>query len=246
MARDRFYLLISGFISLSLFLIFLLLFSYAVFSASSNKIFAFKKKNYIAISLNNIPVKKKNNIMKTPVIKKEAVVPVKTEKKQPIQASPDVDVDDLFSDVWTKDISVKKEKKIKKTDNKRFQKIQKRIKTAQKNSVPNTVNTFENVKINKTQDSSGANEVNEYFAKIQALVYDYFNPPQNSQGYSVRAVIELSALGKFIDFRILNYSANVALNEECDKIKDRLMGVLFPVNPENKSGNYIVILTSKE
>jgi len=71
------------------------------------------------------------------------------------------------------------------------------------------------------KNTSSANEVNEYFAKIQALVYEYFEPPQNSQGYSVRAVIELSALGKFIDFRILDYSANIALNEECDKIKDR-------------------------
>ena len=49
-----------------------------------------------------------------------------------------------------------------------------------------------------------------------------------------------------MDFRILNYSPNSNLNDECDKVKNRLMGVVFPLNPQNKSGNYIIILTSKE
>ena len=83
-------------------------------------------------------------------------------------------------------------------------------------------------------------------AIIQALVYKHFFPPQNSQGYSVKAVIVLSAIGKVMDFRILNYSSNNNLNDECDKVKNRLMGVVFPINPQNKSGNYIIILTSKE
>ena len=41
-------------------------------------------------------------------------------------------------------------------------------------------------------------------------------------------------------------SANTYLNEECDKIKERLLGINFPVNPDNKSGNYIIKLTAKE
>ena len=49
-----------------------------------------------------------------------------------------------------------------------------------------------------------------------------------------------------MDFRILNYSANSSLNDECDKVKNRLMGIVFPVNPEKKTGNYIIILTAKE
>ncbi len=93
---------------------------------------------------------------------------------------------------------------------------------------------------------STANAVNEYLAKIQALVYENFVPPPNSQGHTVKAVIELSAIGKVMDFRILTYSANSSLNDECDKIRDRLIGVLFPANPQNKSGSYIVMLTSKE
>ena len=98
----------------------------------------------------------------------------------------------------------------------------------------------------KSSKTSTASEVNEYLAKIQALVYEYFYPPQNSQGNSVKAVIELSAIGKVYDFRILRYSSNSELNSECDKIKERLSTVVFPKNPDNTSGTYIIILTSKE
>ncbi|RLA70493.1 MAG: hypothetical protein DRG30_09210, partial [Epsilonproteobacteria bacterium] len=94
--------------------------------------------------------------------------------------------------------------------------------------------------------ASTANEVNEYLAKINALVYQHFNPPQNSQGNSVKAVIELSAIGKVLDFRILSYSSSNSLNQESDKVKESLKRVVFPVNPENKSSRTIVILTSKE
>jgi len=60
----------------------------------------------------------------------------------------------------------------------------------------------------------------------------------------VKAVIELSAYGKVLDFRILTYSGNEALNQECDLIKDRLIGVLFPSNPQQKSFKTIVNITS--
>lgn len=110
--------------------------------------------------------------------------------------------------------------------------------------------------LSKTQDSSDsdkeqkaastAQEVNEYLAKIQAIVYQYFHVPANTQGHSVKSVIELNALGKMIDFRILNYSQSSALNAEVDKIKERLKNVVFPVNPQNRSSRTVVILISKE
>ena len=96
------------------------------------------------------------------------------------------------------------------------------------------------------KSASTANEVNEYLAKIQAIVYQYFYPPDNSQGNSIRAVIKLSSIGKVIDFRILNYSGNDSLNKECDKIKERLISVMFPINPKSKTESYTIILKSEE
>jgi len=178
----------------------------------------------------------------------------KSVKPTPIESAvletpQEVDVNDLFSDVWTKKIQ-KKKTKTKPVNTKRIQEIQKEIKTTESNSVESIsekIDSMDSAKSNEesTPTSSGS-EVNEYLAKIQALVYKYFNVPPNSEGYSVMAYIELNSIGKVMDFRILNYSANDALNSEVDKIKNRLKSVVFPINPQNRSFNTKVILKSKE
>ncbi len=241
MVKKNNYFLISGFLSLSIFTFFLVLFFYMLFSSSKINSYALVKDTYISISMTT-------PIIETKKIKKN-VSSVVENTVEPIE-SKEVDIDELFSDVWTQNIK-KTEKKIeKKIDNKRLQNIQKRIKTSENKEISKISDKITDIEMNNsdenTTQSSTSNEVNEYLAKIQALVYRYFNPPLNSQGNSVKAVIQLSAIGKVLDFRILNYSANVELNEESDKIKKRLMSVIFPQNPENKTVNYIIILTSKE
>ncbi len=240
MGRNNFLFIVSGISSLSLFTLVLVLFFYMLFSSSDVKSFSLKKDDFISVSIEipNVVTKKTN---------KSVTEPVETEQAPP--ESKEVDIDNLFSDVWTKKIK-KKPKKKKIADNKRIQQIQKKINTKKENKVSNISEKLESLDAKESDSenkpTSSADEVNEYFAKIQALVYQYFYPPQNSQGYSVKAVIELSSLGKVLDFRILNYSTNTSLNEECDKIKTRLKSIIFPINPENRSGNYIIILRSEE
>ncbi len=212
-----------------------------MFSSTKINSYALVKDNYISISITSPIIETKKT--------KKNVSAVVENIQEPIE-SKEVDIDDLFSDVWTQNI-IKPEKKIeKKIDNKRLQNIQKRIKTSQNKEISKISDKITDIEMKKSDEnatlSSTSNEVNEYLAKIQALVYRYFNPPPNSQGNSVKAVIQLSSIGKVLDFRILNYSANVELNEESDKIKKRLMSVIFPQNPDNKTVNYIIILTSKE
>ena len=200
--------------------------------------YGLEKKDYISVSL-EIPeiVTKKNN--KTVDRVEEAI-------STPVE-SQDINVEDLFSDVWTKKITKPKKKPV---NSKRIKEIQKQIKTVNKNSVESFSEKISNLdakeKSDESNPTSAGSEVNEYLAKINALVYKYFNPPQNSDGNSVKAVIELSAIGKVKSFRVLTYSSNELLNTECDKIETRLMGVIFPINPQNKSSRTIVILTSKE
>jgi len=239
MAKNNNLFFLSGLISLSLFAVFLSGFIYLLFSSKKSNIFALKKANYISISLKSVDIPKIKPYKKT----------TSTTMPDTTQNMKNIDVGDLFSDVWTKKIDIKKSKQ-KSTDAKRLAKIQKRVKKLKNNDVKSASDILKKAELvsskKSTQSTSASNEVNEYLAKIQALVYQHFFPPQNSQGYSVKAVIKLSAIGKVLDFRILNYSSNNALNEECDKIRERLMGVLFPVNPKNSSGNYIIILKAKE
>jgi protein TonB len=238
MGSNNSYFYISGFISISLFIFFTSLIFFLLFAQSKVDIYALEKNNYISISLDMPKLQTTSKKSVATVAQKDSVIEPK-----------DVNVEDLFSDVWTKNITKKKNPE-KKVDNKRFLEIGKKSKIVdEKSDKPAVEKSSENSVVEKDDDSkksSSGNAVNEYLAKIQALVYENFVPPQNSQGHSVKAVIELSAIGKVMDFRILTYSENVALNEECDKIKNRLIGVLFPANPQNKSGNYIVTLISKE
>jgi len=200
--------------------------------------FALKKDNFISISMDIQPEKiksAKKSVTPTPVESTVSEIP------------QDVDVNDLFSDVWTKKI---KKKKVQPKDSKRIKDIQKKIKTTEQNSVESLSQKINDLDSTKSKEensqSSTANEVNEYLAKIQALVYRYFNAPPNSEGYSVIAHIELNSIGKVMDFRILTYSGNDALNAEVDKIKDRLKSVVFPINPQNKSHSGKVVIKSKE
>ena len=241
MNRNNSYFYISGFISLSLFTFFLSTSIYMLVSTDKDKNFAIKKDNYISVSIvmpKVVSSSAKKSVQKK--IKQESVTPQKTKE---------INIDNLFNDVWTKSIKTA-EKKVKKTNNRRLQEIQKKIKKSAKNIVEpiskKIIHTDAPKVSDKSSKTSTATEVNEYLAKIQALVYEYFYPPQNSQGNSVEAIIELSSIGKVYDFRILRYSSNSELNSECDKIKDRLISVVFPKNPDNSSGMYKIILTSKE
>lgn len=238
MDRQNPYFFISGFISLTLFISVVSLFFIMMFSASKTNTYALKKDNFISISLEVIPIP-------TKTVKKEVIAP--KEVPQVVEEVKEVDIGDLFSDVWAKDIKVKK-KEIKKVDNKRLELIRKKIKTSKESEAKpkeiNINNSEATLKDTMSKKSSSANEVNEYLAKIQAIVYKYFKPPANSEGHTVKAIIELSAIGKVQDFRILTYSSNQALNQECDKIKSRLLGALFPINPDAKSSKTIVNITS--
>ncbi|ADN08829.1 TonB C-terminal domain-containing protein [Sulfurimonas autotrophica] len=228
------YFYISGFISLSLFALFLFSFIYMMFNVSKTKKYGYKKENYISVSI-------KMTSSKHSAKKKTSKAPLPNKK-----AVKNVDINNLFSDVWTKKIN----NSVKKPENKRrIEQIQKKISTTKQNnveSVTQKLNALQTSHSSTQKATSAANEVNEYLAKIQDIVYQHFNVPQNSEGNSVKTVIELDPFGKLIDFRILSYSNNEALNQEADMMKERLKNIVFPVNPKNRSSKTIVILISKE
>ena len=238
--NDTVYFYLSGFLSLILFILLLFLAVVMLFTPSEIKSFALKKDNYISISL---------DVPKVKATQPKRVEKVAAPTEEAVAKPKNIDVNNLFSDVWTKKIEPKKEQP-KVENSKRLLDIQKKIKKTQENdvaSVSQKLSELEKVDTtSKANASSTAQEVNEYLAKIQAIVYQHFRVPPNSQGSSVKAVIELNALGKVLDFRILTYSDNEALNHEADRIKERLMPIVFPKNPEHRSSKTIVILISKE
>jgi protein TonB len=236
MDKNNNYFILGGVISFSLFFFFIALFIIMMFTVNKDESYALKKDKFISVSI----------VMPKKVSKFTKHISAPKSSSQAVAKS--IDVNDLFSNVWTEKISHKQKKK--KINSKRIEDIAKKIKTADTNSVNSLSDKIEKLDMKESEknedQSSTAREVNEYLAKIQAIVYQYFHVPPNSEGNSVKTVIELDSLGRMTDFRILNYSANEALNKEADKIKDRLKNVVFPKNPQNRSSRTIVVLISKE
>ena len=208
-----------------------------VFKQSTLKLYALHKDTYISISIR--PNKQSTKSSKKNLTKS---VVHENKKAEPV-INKNIDIGDIFSDVWTQKITKHKVKK--KVNNKRVLEIGKRLKI--KDSIKKqSILEEQNKQLKENYAKSTANEVNEYYAKIQALVYSHFNPPPNSQGNIVTAYIELDPFGKVLEFKILTYSSNKALNDECDKIRKRLINVIFPVNPEHKIYRGKIRIISKE
>jgi len=261
------YFYASGFLSLSIFFIFIFSFFLFLFNKTETKTYALNKDNFVSISLDSVPSKTKPSKQKTQKTKSEPTPPApdksveskptppkpaqKVESKptpqKPTETTETVDVNDLFSNVATKKVI---QKESKPTDSKRISQIQQQIKGAESNNVKSVSKSqSKSQEADSQKDSpsaSTASEVNEYIAKIQAIIYQNYHVPANTHGNSVKVVVELNAFGKLIDFRILNYSNNSELNAEADKIKDRLRNIVFPMNPDKKSFRTIVILESQE
>lgn len=254
MGNNTTYFYTSGLVSLGLFVFVLFSFFYMVAYDVKSPVYALNKENYISVSIDLASGSQKQRVkpldktIEIPKIEQTAELPQEDKK---VEALKEMNIEDMFSNVWTKDIKKETPKKEEPLDTKRFQEIQKRIKTVPTNETPSIAKKAEAASSKSADEStnenkSSGNEVNEYIAIIHATVYQHFNPPQNSQGHSVEAVIELNAIGKLVDFRILRYSNNALLNEECEKIRNRLTTVLFPKNPNNRSERFTIILTSKE
>lgn len=256
MDKDNFYFLTGGFISFLLFFFFMAIFFVAIIMPDKEKSYALQKENFISVSMNTVQaqaVQEKKKI-DTPVEKKEIKeVPIEKETQKETVAKiekKEINFDNLFSQVKTKSTKETKEVIKEEQDKRVTQELSKKTAPSDVSKVESLSAKIEKIKSQNKSDkeskSSAGSEVNEYLAKIQALVYEHFSPPENTQGERVRAVIELDAFGRLVDFRILTYSGSNSLNSECDKIKERIKNLLFPKNPDNKSGAYIINLVSEE
>lgn len=252
MDRNNQYFYFSGFLSLSIFTIFISLFLYGLFNIKDIKNYALEKEEFVSISLQSVNVESTSpkKTPPAPVVKDEPTPIQEPQEKSEVQnAKKEINIDNLFSSVTTKDLK-KDTKEEKKEDNRVVDNIQKKSDSPKKNISQTLSSMVESMNADKRSEknekTSGGNEVNEYFAKIQAMIYDNFFPPSSSEGRVVKVVIELNALGKLVDFRVISYSNHDGLNQEVDKIRDRLKNLIFPKNPDNKSGTYTINLRPEE
>lgn len=249
--NDQRYFFISGIISFVIFTLLLVLIGYSIISTTKIEQFALTQSQYVSISLDIATPQpdtepKAEVQQQVPDVVPTPVSEVKQEV-QPPQAVPEIS--DLFSSVKPQKIQKKEDDSAKRVE--ALSALERQMTNRGQNTpqlaekVKNTALAKPSVKIIANSGSTGP-LVNEYHAKIQALIYSNYYPPSGSQGQSARIRIQVDASGKLTGYRVLAYSGNSAFNGEVDWLRDRLHGIAFPKHPDGKDTVIEIILTAKE
>lgn len=247
---DRYFLL-SGAMSLGIFFGTVILFASVLLHHDSIKSFALNKADYISVSI-AMPLQKKSS---KPAEKPALVPQTKPAASEPPAAAvPQVteDVSTLFDNVWTQDVTAKKSVKKKPIDTKRLSAIEKRIKTTKSTKSTEATEKIKSLELARPSvevvgsSASAAAEVNEYYAKIQAIIYDHFYPPANSEGSSAKVYLSIDAAGRVVSNRILVNSGNAFFDEEVEALMRRIGGIAFPKPPKGEALEIQIILTAEE
>ncbi|MEA2111885.1 MAG: TonB C-terminal domain-containing protein [Campylobacterota bacterium] len=254
MANNRYFYL-SGLISLSLFVLFLVLFVMILLQQEKLKQFALKKDNYISVSIdtplvNKKSVKKNLKQVKSKLQEKPKEKPADKPETKPLvkpaekPKAVNKNISDLFASVKTQKISHKANKKPV-YDKKLLSKLSKKSVKKSVTQKSAAASALKKIEIS-SESASTSPDVNEYLAKIQAIIYEHFYPPMNSEGLSAIVTITFNSSGKITSYRVLNYSGNEMFNSEVDMLQARLKALTFAKHPEGKSESVKIILTSQE
>jgi len=237
------YFFLSGFVALGLFILFLSFFLYA--SLNVKKIINYSlNKNALSVTIYTEPTVK--NIVVKKVEKKEKQAPIKI--KEQIKSAPQKeDIPSSLSSLFDT-VSVKKptraNSEAKKIEiSKEFRKsLQKRTKI-EKNKEPlkSAKKITEELKnnsaklvikqVNASPSSNG--RYNEYYAKIQALIYKHWHPSPEAAGSSAKIRLNLLSNGQVEDIKVLSYSENELFNVELEEFIARLKELIFPIGLKN-------------
>ncbi len=213
--------------------------------------YALKKSDTITVTLTDAVFKtsKTHNTPKVTPQKKT----MNTSQTKPVPEAVTEDISSLFSTVKTQRLVHKKRPAPpKKIDSKRLAALQKRIKTTKKRAPSLTAERVKSLslvhppRIAGGKSRSGGAEVDAYYAKIQAKIYENFYPPANSRGAVARVRIRLSPDGRLLEYKILTKAGEPFFDQEVQQLGSRLRHVTFERNPKGKETVLDVSLISKE
>jgi len=256
---------LSGIASFSVFFIVLALILWQASLVVRPIMYSASKSNFIAISLeasspsakakvstqSQKPQEKPKEkpyekvVVKESVTKEEIVArkSLPQEKSPPAKASQP-EINDLFATVKTVHPSKSMQKK-----SSELNAFEKEILSSKRSSgLFEKAKSFQLAKssvkfINK---GSGSPIVNEYYAKVQKVIYAHFHPAAGTQGFKADVLMVLTSEGKLISFRVVHSSGNSLFDAELELLNERLKRIALPKNPMGESATFEIILSAKE
>lgn len=234
-------------------LTFVVLFSFllVVMFRSTHKVrsFAFKQQNQIRVSLISPPKPLKQQRTKPSPVSPQPKA-VERVEEEPI---PVADIASLFSEVKTEQIQrSKKTAEQRRNEQKRMLLLQSRLKKLEQKPATNQNSSIAPLKlvtpatVTGEVPDSGGEAVDEYYARIQTLIYQNFFPPQRSEGAVAIVRIVLAPDGRLLDYRVLKRSGEPFFDREVDALQKRLKTVHFSENPKGRKSILDIRLISKE
>lgn len=239
---------LSGIFSLSFFLLIVGIIGWQFTLDSKPLAFAMIQSDVISVSLDMSDSKISEA---EPIVQESAPAEPTVQKSEPISQEKAIpspvqpEITDLFSNVRTHAPSPKKES----TNISKLNELEKKILSSKRES--QLFEKVQNVSLAKsgvkmvTSASSGP-MVNEYYAKVQGIIYANFHPASGTEGFSARVRISLRANGALEGYRVISYSGNAVFNAEVDWLKERLSQVTLPSHPQGESAVFDIILTAKD
>lgn len=237
------YFLISGALSLGIYL--LICFSFLIYINSSEpKKYDSSKTTVLELELISTKSEKKTIARKTENKLQEEIVKVSTSKSQKQKS---VDAKSLFANVTTKAKKVvKKETNTvnESIDPSRFKsKFQKQKKT-DNSSISKLLSDTKTTSENFKQSSPTTGEEHEYFSKIKELLSRRWNPKLLDKGLLIKVLVTITNDGKF-DYRIMKYSKDERFDEQLKEFLESQKYEIFPTHKINKEVGIITNFKSE-
>lgn len=247
-SRQNFYL--GGIYALVLTALIVMIFYRILQGLDDIHSFAIEKNNAVTVSLISVPLPRSRQAS-TP---KPVFVPKVKSTKTAQESKPVVeDIASLFSDVTTqKIVHTKRPKPSEDIDLSRMASLTKRTKTSLKRAPSATAQQVKALKLvrplqhGSSAATSGGKEVDKYYARIQAIIYENFYPPVNSEGLVASIRIWISASGHLTRSKVLQRSGESFFDQEVSALQQRLEAIAFGANPSGKTTVLDVKLISKE
>ncbi len=239
--KERNYFYLSGFISVSIYLLIIASFFIYVNAPKAKKYDSVKT---TVLELELISTKSdRKRVAKKTVQKKQEIVKKSTSKSHKQAAN----FKSLFANVKTKaKKTVEKEVNTVKEsiDPSRFKsKFQKQKKT-DNSSVSKLLNDVKTTTNMPKTAASGKGEKHEYFSKIKQILWERWNPRLLEEGLGVKVLVIITNDGSF-DYRIVKYSKDERFDESLKEFLESQKSETFPTHKINTKVDIIINFKSE-
>ncbi len=239
--QEKSYFYLSGFLSVTLYLLICLSFLLYINAPKPKKFDALNKTTVLELELISTKADEKKVAKKT--LEKEQEIVKKSTSKTNKQSA---DFKSLFANV-----KVKTDKVVKKDTNaveasidpSRFKSKFQKQKKSNNSSVSKLLSDIKTT-TNLPKNSSAKGETHKYFSKIKEILWQRWNPKLLEEGLIVKVLVTITNNGVF-DYRIVKYSNDIRFDESLKEFLQSQKEESFPIHNINSKVDIIINFKSE-